>query len=55
LILNDVGPALNFEAIVRIGEYIGQDVRFTTFEEGAAYIRQVSATFGPHTEQQWKN
>jgi pimeloyl-ACP methyl ester carboxylesterase len=53
LILNDVGPALNLEAIKRIGEFIGQDVRFDTFDEAAAYIREVSISFGPHSEAQW--
>lgn len=53
LVLNDVGPSLNLEAIARIGDYIGQDVRFDTFDEAAAYIREVSISFGPHTEEQW--
>ena len=53
LILNDVGPSLNLEAIARIGDYIGQDVRFDTFDEAAAYIREVSISFGAHTEAQW--
>ncbi|MDY7538407.1 alpha/beta hydrolase [Undibacterium sp. RTI2.2] len=53
LILNDVGPVLNPAALVRIGDYIGQDVRFNTFEEAAAYIKQVSISFGPHTDAQW--
>ncbi|MDO8650965.1 MAG: alpha/beta hydrolase [Undibacterium sp.] len=54
LVLNDVGPALNLDAIVRIGEYIGEDVRFDTFDEAAAYIREISLSFGPHTEVQWR-
>lgn len=53
LILNDVGPALNLDAIMRIGDYIGQDVRFDTFEEAVAYIRAISLSFGPHSEIQW--
>jgi pimeloyl-ACP methyl ester carboxylesterase len=53
LILNDVGPSLNLDAIVRIGEYISQDVRFDTFDEALAYIRAISLTFGPHTDVQW--
>ena len=53
LILNDVGPALNLTAIARIGDFIGQDVRFDTFDEAAAYIREVSISFGPHSEAQW--
>ncbi len=34
LLLNDVGPTLNPVAIVRIGEYLGQPVRFASFDEG---------------------
>ncbi|MEO8600226.1 MAG: alpha/beta hydrolase, partial [bacterium] len=47
LILNDVGPSLNSDALLRIGDYIGQAVRFKTFDEAAQYIREISATFGP--------
>lgn len=54
LILNDVGPSVNYDALVRIGEYIGQDVRFNHFEEAADYIRMISTTFGPHTDKQWQ-
>jgi pimeloyl-ACP methyl ester carboxylesterase len=53
LILNDVGPELNASAISRIGEYIAQDVRFDTFGQAAAYIRAISLSFGPHSEEQW--
>lgn len=54
LVLNDVGPTLNPQAIARIGEYIGQDVRFGTFAEAAAYIKAISLSFGPHTDAQWE-
>lgn len=54
LILNDIGPALNFSALSRIGNYIGQELSFTSFEEGAEYIRSISAPFGPHSEAQWR-
>lgn len=53
LILNDIGPSLEAPALQRIGDYIGQDLRFPTFEEGARFIRDVSLTFGPHTEDEW--
>ncbi len=53
LILNDIGPTLAPEALQRIGDYIGQDLRFDTFEQGAAFVRAVSASFGPHTEPEW--
>lgn len=54
LVLNDIGPALSHVALSRIAEYIGQDVRFETFEEASAYIRAISLTFGPHSETQWR-
>lgn len=54
LVLNDVGPTLNAAALKRIGEYIGQDVRFPTFEDGMRYIRDISLPFGPHTDEEWR-
>jgi pimeloyl-ACP methyl ester carboxylesterase len=53
LVLNDVGPTLNPDALHRIGDYIGQAVRFPTFEEAVRYIRDISLPFGPHTEEEW--
>lgn len=53
LVLNDIGPSINASALARIGEYIGQDIRFDSFDEAALYIRTISATFGPHTDEQW--
>ncbi|HZX28974.1 MAG TPA: alpha/beta hydrolase [Telluria sp.] len=53
LILNDIGPTLDPVALRRIGDYIGQDLRFPTFEIGARFVRDVSLSFGPHTEEEW--
>ncbi|HWJ95957.1 MAG TPA: alpha/beta hydrolase [Telluria sp.] len=53
LVLNDIGPVLDPGAMARIGEYIGQDLRFPSFDAGAAYVREVSASFGPHSDEQW--
>lgn len=53
MVLNDIGPVLDPVALARIGDYIGQGIRFATFEEGAAYVRMVSAPFGPHSDAQW--
>lgn len=53
LVLNDIGPVLEPVALQRIGDYIGQDLRFDSFDEGAQFIRDVSASFGPHSEQEW--
>jgi pimeloyl-ACP methyl ester carboxylesterase len=44
LVLNDIGPTLDPAALQRIGDYIGQDLRFKSFDEGAAFVREVSAS-----------
>jgi len=53
LVLNDIGPVLAPMAMQRIGDYIGQDLRFESFEAGAKFIRDVSLSFGEHTEAEW--
>lgn len=54
LVLNDIGPVLDPLALARIGEYVGQPVRFASFDDAQQYIRQTSASFGPHSEAQWR-
>ncbi|MCY7304889.1 MAG: alpha/beta hydrolase [Rhodoferax sp.] len=53
LVLNDVGPAIQWAVIERIGTYLGQTGRFATLEQAAAAMLAISAGFGPHTPQQW--
>jgi pimeloyl-ACP methyl ester carboxylesterase len=53
LVVNDVGPALEAAALARIGQYFGMDPRFRTYAELEAYVRQISAPFGPLTDAQW--
>jgi pimeloyl-ACP methyl ester carboxylesterase len=54
LVLNDIGPALNPAALARIGDYIGQAMRFQSFEQAVDYIRAISLPFGPHTDDEWR-
>lgn len=54
LLLNDVGPRLAPQAVERIGAYLGLPVRFKTFEEGLAYLQTISASFGRHSPEQWR-
>jgi pimeloyl-ACP methyl ester carboxylesterase len=53
LVLNDVGTIVPKAALERIASYVGRDPRFATFEELEAYVRAVSAPFGPLTDDQW--
>lgn len=54
LVLNDIGPVLDGAAMQRIGQYLGQELSFPSFEAGLAYVKLVSASFGPHDQQQWR-
>jgi len=53
LVLNDVGPAIRFEAIQRIGSYLGAPMRWNSIDEAADYLWTISQSFGPHTREQW--
>jgi len=53
LVLNDIGPRVQWQALLRIGEYLGQPLVFTSLQQAAEALRLISAGFGPHSEQQW--
>ena len=53
LLLNDVGPVLEWPALQRIAAYVGQPAQFADELQAAAALRQLAAGFGPHTPQQW--
>ncbi len=54
LVLNDVGPRLEPEAIGRIASYVGQPLRFRDLEQATDYIATVSAPFGLRTRVEWR-
>ena len=53
LVLNDVGPLITTASLERIGAYVGCDPDWGSEAEAEAYLRQVSASFGPLTDAQW--
>jgi pimeloyl-ACP methyl ester carboxylesterase len=55
LLLNDVGTIIPKAALERIGQYVGKDPRFRTFEDLEAMVRMVLAPFGALTDAQWKH
>jgi pimeloyl-ACP methyl ester carboxylesterase len=54
LVVNDVGPVLEPEALARIGGYVGLNPSFATFAALEEHIRTVSAPFGKLTDAQWE-
>jgi pimeloyl-ACP methyl ester carboxylesterase len=53
LVLNDVGPAIEWLSIVRIGTYLGAPITFDSVQQGADAMWAISKGFGPHTPEQW--
>jgi pimeloyl-ACP methyl ester carboxylesterase len=53
LVLNDVGPVIQPQALQRIGSYVGQTAFWETLDEAADASWALSQGFGPHTREQW--
>lgn len=53
LVLNDVGPVIQWQALQRIGQYLGKSGQFATVQEAADAMWAISSSFGPHTPAQW--
>lgn len=53
LVLNDVGPVIEWQALQRIGEYLGKTGVFETEQQAADALWTVASSFGPHTPAQW--
>ena len=53
LVLNDVGPVIEWAALQRIGAYLGKSGRFESVQQAADAMWAVSQSFGPHTPAQW--
>jgi len=53
LVLNDVGPVIQWEALARIGTYLGAAPRFANLEQAAQAMWAISTSFGPHTPEEW--
>jgi pimeloyl-ACP methyl ester carboxylesterase len=54
LVLNDVGPSVQWEALLRIGTYLGLDPVFDSEQAAIDYLASISIGFGPHTAMQWR-
>ena len=53
LVLNDVGPSIQWQALARIGTYLGNTGRFDSVQHAADAMWAISTSFGPHTPDQW--
>ncbi len=53
LVLNDIGPVIEWEALQRLRTYVGRMGPYATEQEAVDAMAVVSASFGPHTPEQW--
>lgn len=55
LVMSDIGPLIPAVALRRIADYVGRDMRFNTFEDFTQYMKMISVSFGPLTDEQWNH
>jgi cobalt-zinc-cadmium efflux system protein len=54
MLINDVGPRIEPEAIARLGSYVGQPFSFTNRSDALAKLNQICSTFGEHFPHEWE-
>ncbi|MBE9556045.1 MAG: alpha/beta hydrolase [Proteobacteria bacterium] len=55
LVLNDIGPFIPKSFLGRIRGYVGTDPHFADVDELEAHIRQIHASFGPLSDEEWRH
>ncbi len=54
LVLNDIGPNLDWVGLERIATYVGAVPKFAGYDEAAAWLKLAMAGFGPHDAAGWE-
>nr|WP_315129602.1 alpha/beta fold hydrolase [uncultured Polynucleobacter sp.] len=54
MLINDVGPRIEPEAIKRLGSYVGQPFSFTNRADALQRLNEICASFGSHTPEEWE-
>ncbi len=54
MMINDVGPKIEPEAIKRLGSYVGQPFSFASRADALERLNQICASFGEHTPDEWE-
>jgi pimeloyl-ACP methyl ester carboxylesterase len=53
-VINDAGPVVSKVSLERIATYVGMSPAFPDMAAAEKYVRAVSATFGPHSDAEWR-
>ena len=54
MLINDVGPRIEPEAIARLGSYVGQAFSFSNRADALEKLNEICATFGDHSPEEWE-
>ncbi len=54
LVINDAGPVITKVSLERIATYVGMAPVFPDIAVAEKYVRAVNATFGPHSDDEWR-
>lgn len=54
LVINDIGPHIEWSGLAQIGAHVGSDPRFGTIDEAVAYLRRVSTGAAMRNEAEWR-
>ena len=54
MLINDVGPKIEPEALKRLGSYVGQPFVFAKRADALNQLNAICATFGEHTPEEWE-
>ncbi len=53
LVMNDIGPSIDWQGLQRLRTYVGRMGPYDTEQQAADAMAAVSVGFGPHTPAQW--
>ncbi len=54
MLINDVGPKIEPEALKRLGSYVGQPFEFSNRADALNRLNEICATFGEHAPEEWE-
>jgi len=54
MLINDVGPRIEPEAVKRLGSYVGQPFSFAKRADALQRLNEICASFGAHTPEEWE-
>ena len=55
LVMNDVGPFVPWDALIRLKGHVGGETRFATYDEVERYVRRACNSFGQLDDEFWQH